>query len=214
MVVIINIALVIISTISSIFLCLANVAQVYHFVMPATTIMIAILCINSKSFPSVYSLLVLSGLIFGAIGDALTMFRTGLLFGIGGIAFAAGHIFYIAVMATINRLNPRDIFQGAISLLISVIVLVVLWDKLGDQTLMITAYTAIITVALWMGIVLVVRSFKSDSGHYCSGAVSSFFIFQMSFSRSNDSCSPIISRFICSFSYSILPPNLNRIIVL
>jgi uncharacterized membrane protein YhhN len=162
MVVIINIVLVIISTISSIFLYLVNVTQVYHFVMPATTILIAILCINSKSLPSVYSLLVLIGLIFGAIGDGLTMFRTGLLFEIGGIAFAVGHIFYIAVMATMVRLKPRVIFAGAISLFVSVIVLIVLWEKLGEQTLMITAYTAIITVALWMGIMLILDFFKSD----------------------------------------------------
>lgn len=135
-----------------------KISVLYRIFLPFTVGLIILLCIQSKTLHSRYSVLVLSGLIFGIIGDIFTMFRVNPFFLIGGVSFVLGHVCYIILLFCNSKLRSIDSVTACIAVCISSLVLFLLWNHLGEQKPFILIYAAVITIVLWRGMALFYNS--------------------------------------------------------
>ena len=131
---------------------------------------------DARAIP-VCSLLMLAGLISGAVGDVLleSSATDKKLFAAGVAAFAAGHLFYIAAFALYDpRILPVAAIPAAVLTLVIVFPLYMLLDVKGGMRFAIPPYAFVLSFMASCAVVLAVTA--SDNRFYIIAPGAVFFL--------------------------------------
>lgn len=121
--------------------------QVYLF-KPLTLVLIILVALQTKfGTPGAYKSLVVAGLLFSLAGDVFLMLPRE-RFVQGLISFLLAHVFYVAALTAGGARRP-SLWAGVPLVVYGVLMLGLLWPRLGRLRWAVAAYVAVILLMAW-----------------------------------------------------------------